>query len=59
MKQPEAPCLSCGDRHLGCHSECDKYSDFVKKRREYMGHIKKQKTDENILQAIEINRFKR
>lgn len=26
----EAPCLDCVDRHVGCHSTCDKYIQFKK-----------------------------
>lgn len=25
-----SPCKDCPDRHIGCHSECDKYKEFEK-----------------------------
>lgn len=29
-----APCKGCPDRHLYCHSECDKYKEYaIEKRR--------------------------
>ena len=24
-----APCKDCPDRHIGCHSECDKFADYT------------------------------
>ena len=23
-----SPCMNCEDRHVGCHSECEKYKQF-------------------------------
>ena len=28
------PCYECPDRHVGCHSECDRYKEFACKKRE-------------------------
>ena len=28
----KSPCLNCSDRHIGCHSECDKYKEFTESR---------------------------
>lgn len=28
MAKIESPCLDCTDRHVGCHSECDKYLSY-------------------------------
>ena len=25
-----APCKDCKDRHVGCHSKCDKYLEYKK-----------------------------
>lgn len=25
----EAPCYQCEDRHMGCHSQCEKYKEYV------------------------------
>ena len=33
------PCNNCPDRHLHCHSECEKYQKFVgenEKKKEFM-----------------------
>lgn len=32
MKNPEAPCHNCPDRHPKCHSECERYLAFVEER---------------------------
>lgn len=32
MKINDSPCKDCPDRHFGCHSECDSYSEFRKER---------------------------
>lgn len=31
IKTIKGPCQDCKDRHLHCHSECDKYKDFTEK----------------------------
>ena len=30
----KSPCLDCPDRHLGCHSTCEKYISFQKLHKE-------------------------
>lgn len=57
MKRPEAPCLFCCGRHLGCHAECEAYKEFEHARKEYREHITKQKVEENQMKEIEIKRF--
>lgn len=59
MREPEAPCLFCDERHVGCHTECDKYKAYTKERKAYREHITKQKVEENQLEEIELNRFRR
>ena len=27
-KGKDAPCLGCADRHIGCHSDCERYKAF-------------------------------
>ena len=27
----DCPCYKCENRHIGCHSDCEKYSDWNKK----------------------------
>lgn len=29
----KVPCKDCTDRHLGCHSECEKYKAFDAERK--------------------------
>lgn len=29
MKKPIAPCLNCGDRVVGCHSNCERYIEYT------------------------------
>ena len=28
----DAPCKGCEERHVGCHSKCEKYSAFLERR---------------------------
>ena len=59
MKEPEAPCLFCDERHLGCHTECDKYKEFTYDRKVYRESITKQKIEENEITDIEIKRYRK
>ena len=29
----DAPCKGCEDRHIGCHSKCEKYATFLERRK--------------------------
>ena len=29
----KAPCKDCPDRHLGCHSQCEKYKAYTEERK--------------------------
>ena len=29
MKKPKAPCYQCEERHIGCHSTCERYKDYA------------------------------
>ena len=32
MMKGDTPCLRCEDRHLGCHSECERYKAMKAER---------------------------
>lgn len=59
MKRPEAPCLFCCARKLGCHANCEPYKEYQKASKEYREHITQQKIEENQLEEIEIKRFRK
>lgn len=59
MKVPIAPCKDCPDRHLHCHSECEKYIQFVKDKKIYDDFVYKQKLANQDLRSYEINKIKR
>lgn len=29
----DAPCKGCEERHVGCHSKCEKYAAFLERRK--------------------------
>ena len=29
MKKPIAPCYKCEERHIGCHSTCERYQAYA------------------------------
>lgn len=31
-----APCKDCEERHLGCHSECKRYLEYLNEHKEIM-----------------------
>lgn len=35
MREPASPCVSCNDRHVGCHSTCDGYAEWKAKEHLY------------------------
>lgn len=47
------PCKDCSERHIGCHSECEKYKDCTNKARQIREKraINNQKDDDKF-QAI-------
>ena len=59
MKQPEAPCLFCDERELGCHVTCDKYRKYAKEQKKYREYITRQRLEEDDIEAIEIQRFRK
>ena len=38
------PCYKCEDREVGCHSNCEKYKEFAKKRKS-IGDLKRSQFD--------------
>ena len=30
MSKLDAPCYKCEERHLGCHSSCERYGEYAK-----------------------------
>ena len=34
------PCKDCPDRHIGCHSTCDRYAEFLRENKEQKDAIK-------------------
>ena len=34
------PCKDCPDRHIGCHSTCDRYAEFCRENQEQKDAIK-------------------
>lgn len=45
MKQIPSPCLDCTSRHIGCHSDCEKYLLFRSNRDEILDTIRKNKSE--------------
>lgn len=45
--KPNGPCLDCEERHFRCHSECQKYSDFLREKDDF---YKKQTADKGSLE---------
>ena len=57
MKQPNAPCKGCNDRKIGCHAECERYSEFGRNRRIWLDEIRNEKR--SAYTVHEVNRYKR
>ena len=48
---PNAPCLGCEKRYLGCHSKCEEYIDFKNKSQEANQRIANKKAFEAVFYA--------
>lgn len=48
MNPKENPCYRCEapERHIGCHSSCEKHATYEVRRKEENTAIKKQKADD-------------
>lgn len=43
-KKPKPPCKDCLDREVGCHSRCEHYAEF-RKRKEEIYEYRKEEAD--------------
>ena len=43
----KVPCLDCPDRHLGCHSSCERYIHYQRRHQEVKEQIYNAKAVEN------------
>ncbi len=59
MKQPEAPCLGCEERYIGCHSVCEKYQEFTHLLELWREEKHRTYEENRILNDIEHSRIKR
>ena len=59
MKKPEAPCLDCEKRYVGCHDKCDAYQDFKRLSAIYTETIKSIKINDIIMNEVEKQRFEK
>lgn len=57
--KPEAPCLSCKSRYLGCHSACKYYLAYKKELDEFNSRRRKHHDDEDIYLAYMQNKSKK
>lgn len=55
----KSPCMKCEERYYGCHSKCDKYQEFAKKKRELNAEILRQKEEERCLMKRAMSRQKK
>lgn len=42
--QTIAPCQACKDRAVGCHSNCDRYNEWLREERQKNEEYRKQKS---------------
>ena len=59
MKEPQAPCLNCEERHAGCWTECDKYNKYKKEHAQWADKVKSEKIKEHDMSRMEINRYRK
>lgn len=43
MSRIKVPCKGCGQRHMGCHSECESYATYRRENAKRGALIKSQK----------------
>lgn len=43
MRKPDAPCLRCESRSVGCHRTCEKYILYKSNAQEYFRKIQEEK----------------
>lgn len=44
----KVPCKDCADRHIGCHSKCEKYKAFDEERKKICDLRRKMKDDDDL-----------
>lgn len=59
MKEPEAPCLLCKERHVGCQGSCEKYNAYKSEHARWAEIVQKEKIKEHDMSRIEIKRYKK
>lgn len=55
----KSPCYNCADRKVGCHSECDLYSDYKKRKFDRHEAIRREKIRVNADKTIRPPRRKK
>ncbi len=55
----KTPCMDCTDRHIACHSECDKYKEFKENNEQIKKDIRQKADIQNRLDDYEKQRAKR
>ena len=40
----DAPCRDCKDRKINCHSDCEKYQEYARKKKEFTELERKART---------------
>lgn len=46
------PCMNCSDRHINCHSTCEKYNDYKEDKEVENKAIRKSKVDEGLVSGF-------
>lgn len=58
----KSPCYKCPDRHLRCHSKCEKYQEFKSKNEERLDALKKSYSsehDEHEFKILQYEKYKK
>lgn len=58
MKGYPFPCKGCKDRHVGCHSECNKYIEAKRKNEEIRATQEKESVLNESIYVLKNNRMK-
>ena len=59
MKSLKSPCKNCEKRYFGCHSECQDYLDFRKRRDKYIADAAEKTRLNNDIWAVGLTMKKR
>ena len=54
MRNDPHNCYGCKERHLGCHSDCEKYAAWKARYEEKKFHFYKQRKEESIIHQYEV-----